>query len=322
MPRTTAVCVLTFVTLAGLPASFARADDAAKAPATAGAVDLRPKFQAGQTAKFTQRIDRADTMSLNTAGQPGAEKSEAPPVMRQTTRIDHTLEYTLKVESASPEGTTLTIELTGVKAAAELRRGKFEWDSASPPDDKDAENPVIAAFKPIVGSVTRLILDKDGRITDVTPDPRLRVGSNPEFASVVQALTMSEPIKARWAPILSIKDGQEPAAVGSSWTEVTEIANQAIGRFEQTLTSTLKSVEGDTATIGIVGDLKLLPFAADKPAQGSLSDIKIAGSAKWDAKAGMIAEHEFSQQSTINISAGGIPVVRTTELKVQTKRGG
>lgn len=326
MPRLTAVSALAFSTLAALTAAHAQttaaspAADAAKAPANVGAVDLRPRFTAGQTIKFTQRTLRTDTMSLSTGGQPAGDKPGVAPVMRQSTKIDQTIDYTLKVESASAEGAALSLEITAIKAAAELAKGKFEWDSSSPADDKDASNPVLGAYKPVVGSVTRLTLDKNGQISDVSTDARLPAAPRNEFATPIMGLTSADQIKARWSGVLAVKPGSEPAAVGATWTQTTVIPNASVGRFETDQAYTLKSVEGDLAKLDIAGTLKLLPFAADRPAQGTFSDPKASGSAVWDLKAGMIREQVWTQQATLNVNAGGMPIVRDSDVRVETRR--
>lgn len=318
MPRLAAISALAFSTLVTLTAAHAQTPAAAPAAdaAKAGAVDLRPRLTAGQIIKFTQRTLRTDTMSLSTGGQP----TGVAPVMRQSTKIDQTIDYTVKVESASAEGAALSLEITAIKAAAELAKGKFEWDSSSPADDKDASNPVLGAYKPVVGSVTRLTLDKNGQITDVSTDARLPAAPRNEFATPIMGLTSADQIKARWSGVLAVKPGSEPAAVGATWTQTTVIPNASVGRFETDQAYTLKSVEGDMAKLDIAGTLKLLPFAADKPAQGTFSDPKASGSAVWDLKAGMIREQVWTQQATLNVNAGGMPIVRDSDVRIETRR--
>ena len=323
MPRTTIARVLTLSTLAGLSTASAEpapTPAAAASTDSAAAVDLRPRFKAGDTHRFSQRIVRTDTMSLSTGGQPMGDKPGVPPVMRQSTKIDQTVDFVLKVESASAEGASLTLEIAGIKAAADMTKGRFEWDSSAPADDKDASNPVLGAYKPLVGSVTRLTLDKDGRITDVSTDARLPAAPRNEFATPVMGLATAEQIKARWSSLLAVRPAAEPAAVGSTWTQTSVIANPSVGRFETDQLYTLKSVQGDAANLDIAGTLKLLPFAADKPAQGSFSDAKASGSAIWDLKAGLIREQIWTQQSTLSVNAGGMPIVRDSDIRIETRR--
>jgi hypothetical protein len=337
MPVTTPKISMTRVASAVclvLLAGGAAAVGAEPAPAAAGAkadskvqtVDLRPRYTQGQVIKFTQRTQRSDAMTLVMPGAPGGEGSEkkegaAPGRMSSTTSVDHTIGYTLRVDQVDKDGTvSMSLEITSIKADVTTRSGKSSWDSTSPPDDGDIDNPAAISYKPVLTSVTKIKLGPDGSVLEVKPDPGLMGPPRTEIGGIIQGLTGSDPIRARWGPLLWIKDGVEPAAVGTSWTNVEVMAAPPVGRFETTTKNTLESVSGDLAQISISGEQKLLDFAPDRPAQGKLTEASLSGSAVWDLKAGTLKSHTWRQKTTLDVNANGISALRTSEITMETTR--
>lgn len=284
-------------------------DAAAKAPASGERVDLTPRYQTGESIRFSQHIVRKDEMSVKSGGPE-----------KMVLSIDQTVEYTLRVEAASESSTSLALEITKIKASAVAPQGKYDWDSSAPADDQDVNNPVAVAFRSLVGSVMQLTLDKDGNITDVKADSKLGPPARGAMQPFVVNLIGTDQVKARWGSILWVKPGREPAAVGSSWTRADSAVAAALGaKFVTETTATLKGVKDGAAEISTSGKYVLEALEKGKEPAATMSDTKAEGSVLWNTKAGRVQDHTWNQWYTMNVNAQGMAVVRTIELKTETK---
>lgn len=283
-------------------------DAAAKALASGEKVDLTPSYKTGESIRFSQHIVRKDEMSVKT----GPEK--------MVLSIDQTVEYTLRVEAANETSTSLALEITKIVASAVAPQGKYDWDSSAPVDDQDVNNPVAVAFRSLVGSVMQLTLDKDGNITDVKADSKLGPPARGAMQPFVVNLTGTDQVKARWGSILWVKPGREPAAVGSNWTRSDSAVAAALGaKFVTETTSTLKGVKDGTAEISTAGKYILEALEKGKEPAATMTDTKAEGRVLWNTKAGRVQDHTWNQWYTMNVNAQGMAVVRTIELKTETK---
>jgi len=258
---------------------------------------------------------------------PAQPAANAPPAAggapnsSQTLNVDQTAKYELRVIEASDTGASLELELKSIKATAEVASGKFTWDSSAPLDDKDRNNAVLAAYRPIVGSITRIKIGPDGNFTSVQPDPGLNPqGIRGPLASMIQQLVGADGVRLRWSAILWVKDGRQPATVGQTWTNTDEVVFPAVGRFIYTTNNTLKSVKADVADIQFTGDVKLTGAEAGKAPSGAVRDQHLAGSCTWDVAAGMVKSHTWDQKYTIDVDASGFHVSRASEFTVTTTR--
>jgi outer membrane biosynthesis protein TonB len=254
--------------------------------------------------------------------KPAAAQPPSGP-MTSTQTTDQTATYELRVLDADAKGATFELELKSVVATAELPAGKFTWDSAPTADDKDAANPILVAFRPIVGAVMKIAVGPDGNITKVEPDAQRYPATPPggPLAPMVQQLIGVDGVRLRFGPALWIKDGREPTAVGKTWTNSDEMIFRAVGKFTYESTNTLKSVKDDAAQIDISGVVKLGGTDDGKPAQGTLKEQSARGSCVWDVKAGLVKSHVWEQKTVLALKVGGaFDVVRTSEFTVTTTR--
>jgi hypothetical protein len=252
--------------------------------------------------------------------QPAGNSPSAGAGMSSTTTVDQTATYELRVKEASDKGATLELELKSVVASATLPQGKYTWDSSTPPDDKDAGNPILVALRPVVGAVLTIKLGAEGNITSVDGDSRVNLNVRGPLAPNVQALVGPDGIRLRWGAVLWIKDGRTPATVGQTWTNTDTMPNPAVGKFSYVTNNTLRSVKDGIADIGIAGDVKLGAMDDGKAPAGTVKDQSIKGSCKWDVAAGAVKTYEVEQKQTLDINAGGFAVSRTSEFTVTTTR--
>lgn len=318
----------------------------------ADSVSLAPKFKKDDKVTFVQHTVRTNTMSLGgslpkpaetkpegekPADKPGekapdgekpadAAKPAAGGVqqsnggMTSTDSVDQTATYELRVMNAGETGAELELELKAIKASAVVPQGTFNWDSAQPRDDSEVNNPIAMSYRPIIGAVTKLAVDANGNITNVTPDPRVNLNPRGPLAPMVQALVGPELVRVRFANVLSIKDGKEPAKVGDIWKNVDELSAAAVGRFVLTTNNTLKSATADAAMIDITGEVALAPGADGKPPQGTLKEQSLKGKAEWDVKSGWMKSHTIEQKQVLELNAAGFAVTRSTSMTVTTTR--
>ncbi len=322
----------------------------------ADGVDLAPKFKKDDKVTFVQHTVRTNTMSLGGVPKPAEAKPEgekpadkpgekapggdkpadapnqdaAKPAgsaaqpssggMTSTDSVDQTATYELRVVEAGEKGVQLELELKAIKATAVVPQGQFNWDSAQPRDDSEVNNPIAMSYRPILNAVTKITVDASGNISNVTPDPRVNLNPRGPLAPMVQALVGPELVRVRFANVLSIKDGKEPAKVGDSWKNVDELSAAAVGRFVLTTNNTLKSVNGDMAMLDIAGDVALAPGADGKPAQGTLREQALKGKAEWDVKSGWMKSHTIEQKQVLELNAAGFAVTRSTNMTVTTTR--
>lgn len=314
MNRSTTVFALLIAACAASPVLLAqKADTPAKAPASSEKVSLRANYKTGQEFKISQHITYSDSKST--------VLKEGEPPMSLDAVADITVEYTVKVDGASESGTALSIELSSLQAKAKLPQGESEWTSTSPPDDKDEKNPVYVAFKPIVGTVTQVSLTPDGSIGEIKPDPRMRPPGGTALQPAVIYLTSSEHFRVRWSPLLCIKPGTDPVAVGASWTRAEFINAAAINaRFGFEWASTLKGVTGTDADVAFTGDIKIAGLEKGKEPTGKVKDTALSGSAVWDTKAGLIKSCTWKHAYVMDINAGGFNVSRKLSVQSESTR--
>ena len=258
-------------------------------------------------------------------GKTEAGKTEAPKAapgpMSSTQTVDQTAIYELRVVEADDKGASMELELKSVVAKAELPQGKFTWDSAPTPDEKDAANPILVAFRPIVGAVVKIKVGADGNILEVQQDSRIATMPGGPLAPMAQQLVGADGVRLRFGPVIWIKDGREPAAVGTPWTNSDEMFFKAVGKFTYESTNTIKSVKDGVAMIDIAGVVKLGGIEEGKPASGTLKDQSLKGACVWDTKAGLAKSHICEQKTVLDLKVGGaFDVVRTSEFTVTTTR--
>lgn len=252
--------------------------------------------------------------------KPATVPSSAGGGMSSTTAVDQTATFELRVVEAGDQGVSLELELKKVVATGDLPGGKFSWDSSAPPQEGDAKNPIAAAFRPIVGAVVKIKMGSDGSVTSVEPDSRAgAVGGGP-LAVHAQGLVGADGVRLRWASVLWIKDGREPATVGQSWPNTDETLFRGVGKFRYITTNALKSVKEGMASIEIAGTIELAGLEAGSAPAGAIKDQSLKGSCVWDTKTGQVKSHAWEQKQSLDINARGFAVTRTTDLVVTTTR--
>ncbi len=283
--------------------ALAQESKPAPAPAAVEAVTLKPTFKQGQVFKFTYHIVRTDTNTIG-GGGPNAGASPASTVTADA-------DMTVSVKSVSEGGYSLDLTVTAIKATAKLPSGTSSFDSSKPEDDKDRGNPSFNAFKPLVGMTLTLVADSSGVFTSVEGDPAVPLGSVAPTAAAFFVNT--DYLKFRWNNALIGKRDGAPVKPGESWSQTDVFTAAQVGRFEQTIKRTLKSVKDGIATIDGAGDIKVFPAKEGAPLAFELKDTSILATSTWDVKDGISRSLQMKRDFTLDGSAQGIAVTRKSE---------
>ncbi len=317
------------MTLGGMPTPEKAAEGVKEASKSDAPKGDAPKADAPKTDAPKTDAPKGDAPKAD-APKPDAAKSEAPKVeppkamsgpMSSTQTVDQTAMYELRVIEADDKGTLMELELKSVVATAELPQGKYTWDSVPTADDKDASNPIMGAFRPIVGAVVKIKVGADGNILEVQPDSRIATMPGGPLAPMAQQLVGIDGVRLRFGPVIWIKDGREAATIGKPWTNSDEMFFKAVGKFTYETTNTVKSAKDNGAAIDIAGVIKLGGIEEGKPAAGTLKEQMAKGSCTWDTKAGNCKSHTWEQKTVLDLKVGGaFDVVRSSEFTVTTTR--
>lgn len=304
LSKFTFACV-SIVLSAGLVAipTTARAQESKPAAAAGEAIALKPAFKQGQVYKFVYHVERSDTNII------GGASPNAGATPSSTVTVD--ADMTVTVKAVSEGGYSLDLAVNAIKASAKLPSGESSFDSSKPEDDKDRDNPAFQAFKPLVGMVLTLVADSSGVITSVEGDPANPLGSLAPTA--VQFFANTDYLKFRWNNALIAKRDGAPVKPGDSWSQTDVFMAAQVGRFEQTVKRTLKSVKDGIATIDSTGDIKIFPAKEGAPLAFALKDTSILATSTWDVKDGISRTLQMQRTFTLDGSAQGVPVTRKSE---------
>jgi hypothetical protein len=339
-----AACAGIIVVLVGVPAlgQHTPPPPEKKETASGGGVDLRPKFRKGEDARFklemtsTNRTKTggastpaAPTPSKPTPGRRGPQKPPAPvtgddAAPSQTENVmKQEIGLRLHVTEAQPEGGAV-VELVyeSLKLSVQSDGVLSDFDSTKPPSKNNADDPIAAMLKPMVGSVIKLKVDKDGNITDVS-------GGN----GLVPSALLGDlgggsgggDAKSMFGSLFSIKKGNGRARIGEKWTDVDVMESSPIGNFKMTTENTLKSAAGGKATVDFTGTMA--PDSEGGAGNQGLVQVKEAkydGRYVWDTERGML-DHMDSHQNVVmdaKVGEGGTSMKSETTVKVTRVEGG
>jgi hypothetical protein len=304
-------CVAVFGLLGAAPcAAIAQPRDAARPPSAgeptpsrAPKVNLRPRFVAGQSHKFT--------MTLDSKG-----RQEVPGLGEQSSSISQEIGLTLRVKEVNAEtGSTLEMVYDSLKLRISQGDGEeIVFDSAK----KSTDDPIAMVLSSIVGTTLNIKADRDGNITSV--DAGGGLGAMPGLAGAMggaAGLGGADVIKNLFGPLVSLKPGTPEASVGETWTNA-DMIDAPWGKMRITTTNTLKSHRASKAQIDISGAFSLEPSSASGPAP-SIKDSHLSGAAVWNTELGMLESLDFRQRMSVESTTHGNSA-QDMSVKVRTRR--
>ncbi len=277
---------------------------AVSTPADAQKVDLRPKWQTGQTHRF--RMELSSSHAVNHSGD------KEPEEMRS---IKEDIRFSLRVIDGHAESdSTVEMVFDEIKVSMDSGPGKDTFDSTqkTPPGrrpktkDRGAggaggggeEAGVLAdAFKPLVGSKLTLVIDTAGSIKSVS-------GGETLIPSELTAnLTQKDQMSRLFGPVFSPRKGDGLASVGESWENEDVIESPLIGRLRmKTRHKVLSSKADREAIVGIDGTIATDSEGGESPY--TIREGEYKGSYAWGVAEGMLRRMETSQKYSVEADLG------------------
>ncbi|NUQ67696.1 MAG: hypothetical protein HUU18_05395 [Phycisphaerales bacterium] len=265
-------------------------------------INLRPKFTKGQEIRYTMRLDASTKLA-----------GEAAPGDGQ--RIEQDIGLLLRVRDVSPE-TGASVDLVYESLKFKLTQGDtvMDFDSTKP---ARKDEPADAMLRPIVGLTLELKIDKDGNITSVSGGEKLAAGPG---AMLANNFTGADVIRSLMGRVMTLRRGTGEASVGESWTDEDVIASM-MGDMKITTTTTLKSMNGATATLGLRGVFGLSPTGGTTGLPSiSVKDSTYTGEAQWNTETGTLQSMTTRQTIAVEQTLGDKTLRSTNELVTTVRR--
>ncbi len=287
-------------------------------PLPAGAIDLRPKFRAGQQIKYI--FDQAAKSTLKSQDPTDTTLDQD---QKQTQRIG----LVMNVVQAGDEGATIQVVYESIKVTLDTPDGVAEYDSTKPaakptgakpiggqpatkrpashpgtptkapattPDtpplpsgdplkdlgDLDMSGTLALIVGPMVGTTITVKTDRAGAITSVSGGETLG-GSFGGLGGLGGALVPSPTAVANWLVSgLGGPGNKGFARVGETWTNTDALSGTPVGAFSMKTTHTLKSATGGSANVSFIGAIE--PFSQGAAPGGGGASIGQVQSASYN----------------------------------------
>lgn len=285
-------------------------------PATAGRIDLRPKWELGQVVRYTMK----QTSDQQT---PNAEDPKDP----HKSRLEQTvgLKMTAKAVDAQTGEATVEIVYETVKAKLDGGIANVDFDSTRPapktpkkPADPldEIDNLVADQFKQMVGTTITMKVARDGRITSTTGGESLSPTMIPGLA-----IPAAEAMKHLGGLIGPITTNSTPgfdglARIGDRWTHRDQLDVGPIGGLDLTTTYDLRTHAASVAKVYFKGHADG-NRSSGQPQPVGLDSSDYSGLYAWDTRRGQLAHCELEQKVTMSGSlTGGKPATSTTAVVI------
>jgi len=269
-------------------------------------VDLRPKFERGQSIRF--KMDVANTSTPAAPATTTRPPATTPRPEQMRSKIE--LGLSLKVMSVT-DSREATVEMVfdSIKASTHTKDQDIEFDSTKP--GKDGDDIAGLLFQGLEGSTLTLKVDRDGNITSVT--------GGEAFGTLGQFLGGGGGAGQLFGPLFSIKKGNGIVSVGESWEDVDQIDNSMLGKFKMTTRNTLRSVAGADAMVDVVGRIEP---SSEAPGEGvaQIKDSRFGGKYAWDTKLGMLRQMDTTMTVNLEQTVAGVKTATKNESVMKITR--
>jgi hypothetical protein len=275
--------------------------------ASAQGADLRTKLAIDQQIRYTWSSDSVQTVTLVGSPTPLQERKD-------------TLQIGLRahVVKLDETGAVVELEYQSLKISSDARSKTVAFDSASP-DEGDADNPMAAAFRPLVGAKLQLKLDPTGKITDVTAPPELRSG-RPQITRPRLQLLDKAPVQAKFGEIFSSGNNSATVAPEATWTANQSMPMEYGGTIEVKFDNKLTALNGADATITTTGTAIAKPESDAGVAKIKTQDATITRTSTWDTKAGILKNADAAQNVAMEIENPNASLSIHTKAKMTIQR--
>jgi hypothetical protein len=318
-------------------------------PATAGLVDLRPKFKPGQQVRYTMVIDSSHKAT-----------SREMPELDQDQKMRQEFGLLMRVVEVGTEATTVELVYESLKMKIDSGEFKAEYDSTRPPAarkkptrpgpapatpagggqapaglsdslaDMDDDQVLATAVKGIVGTVVTMKFDANGNITHVSGTGSLVPGGNlgtlgpgglvPPGGGVAGGMGAGGgSAAAAWS--ISSPGQSGFAKVGQTWKNSESLGQTPIGDLSMETEHTLRSASGGRATVSVNGRVQQGSAAGGgAPNTYQVRNGVYRGTYVWDTEQGQLAEMQTDQQVDIDGKPLGVDMSMSSRQAVKIKR--
>lgn len=281
-------------------------------------VSLRYQWKQGEAVTYQTTLKTDSTVS-GVAGMADVTLNQT-----MTQRIK------LMPAAVAPDGTVTlqqTIEAVSIEMSTPM--GKVAFDSTDPKSGQDDASAALAqVFGGIVGGTISVTMAPTGAIQRIDGAQHLldKVTQNlPQERAALQMAQSLKSVLSDAAIRASLEQSfprmpAQPVKPGESWTAQVSLGSEAAGRITGTQTMTLKSVEGDVASIDVALGLKqeTAPPMGPSGMTVKLGDSHGDGALTFDVAAGRIRAASMRTDMPSTMTATG-PDGRPTTMKNTTK---
>jgi hypothetical protein len=250
----------------------------------ADTVELRWQFKKGQVLKYLFKDREVRTVAV------GDQKFET------TTGAEYDLEWT--VQDVDDQGTaTLEQKITGLRLTCNGRDFAFQYDSARGNQAEDDYKKKLVTFcDQLRFGKYRLKLRRDGRVEEVYGFDKL-IGEVGDLGQVIDmhGLGLHD---ATFGWLLQLNLGRLPdraAAAGAKWQAAAPAKLSGFGDLAgQTDLTLVRAGAGAPAEVKMAGSqtLQLDMTWVGAPLRGTLKTSKLAGTVRFDPRAGFVQKGE------------------------------
>lgn len=264
------------------------------------AVDLRPKFVAGQEDRFI--------VEMNSARQAKFVDSNVnrPETYRQTFRIRR------KITEATDAGASIELNYEAVQVAIVVGDKAVSYDSEAI-NDSESELTFAPTVQPVLNKPITVKVDSMGRVRSVAGNQHA-LGEAPSMS-----LLGDDMFTRTLTPLYGL--GRETAAAkpGETWTEERKSPSVQTGVVTTTRRYTLGAADGKSAKVTITGDLSLAPSEKATAANTRIEEQSVTGELDWSLTAGSIRNYKYNQLMKLRAETEGKQRIAMTEFAVTIK---
>lgn len=309
---------------------------------SAGDVDLRPKWERGQSIRYRMTQDSSSAMP-----------DMSNPKKTTSVRNRQTVDFTLRVKDVNKETGVATVDMVYDALKIKLEGAGFDIDFDSsktpPPAKTPAKSPAPTKapadadpmetikqlqdglqsldpakligdqFQKMVGTTLTLTIDKSGVITNVSGGSELDPtglltqmgapgGSSPQAGGGL------------FGPITTADGGYTGLVrVGQKWTHTDSMSVGPLGAMRMLTEHTLRSAGRGTAEVAFAG--RIDPQSAADNAAAQLKSATQSGSYTWDTTKGQLVRMNMEQRVVQNQpgTTSGAEATSSTTMTVERR---
>lgn len=301
----------------------------AEQPGDKGTVDLRPRWERGQTIRYRM----AQTSSSQV---PDPQDPKNP--TKITNKQD--IQFSLRVKDINAETGVATVDMVydSLKIKLDGSGIVIDFDSTKPQPTKPATppastDPLVALkgleldkmindqLRKMVGTTLTLTIDRSGQITSISGgselDPTGMLGAlGGQGAGPAGAPQTGGSLFGPLPPANSNYSGL--VRVGQRWSHADELAVGPLGAMKMITEHTLRSASAGTAQVVFTG--RIDPASAASNAQAQIKASSHSGRYTWDTAKGQLVSLNMDQKVVQQAPGQAGDATSTTSMTVERLR--